>query len=260
MSGYRNDSEIRENLQDKLGSEFGVVYHKLHNRVLYSRMKLGEYNYMYRDAFIIGLMNEFAPRMFRLYRNVLLDSIVLDVAGFIEPAEMGRNKNLSLFSLSGFVLGEEESFVEPLTEVERCKFCSLLRQAKENGQGLKTYRNKYVAHTDYNSAVEANCDGITLKELLEGADSTLEACQSVLEFVAKRYLEQLFIEEYWDINSRQFAPGKFIVTSLQMYEWMKHHWHNYYRDGLSLPNHWTNPLKDEKEAEAQRNRISKGES
>ena len=261
MATSRNASERREDLQEKLGSEFGVAYHELHDRVLYSRIKLGEYNYLYRDTFIVGLMNKFAPLMFFVYQNVLLDSIVLDVTCLIEPARIGKNKNLSLFSLKNFVFSEEESCVKPLTKEGQRIFCSRLGVAEEKGQRLKKYRNKYVAHTDYNSAIEVNDDGITLMELLTEADSTLLACQSVLEFVAERYLDQSFeIEGYWDINSRQHEPGKFIVTSLQMYEWMEHHWHNYQRDGESLPRLASNPLQDEKEAEAQRNRISKGES
>ena len=229
--------------------------------MLNSSIKLGEYSYLYRDTFIVGLMNEFAPLLFRVYQNVLLDSIVLDVTCLIEPAKMGKNRNLSLFSLKNFVLGEEESWVKPLTKEEQPIFCSRLSVAEEKGRRLKKYRSKYVAHTDYNSAIEVNDDSITLMELLKEADSTLLACQSVLEFVAERYLDQSFeIEGYWDINSRQHEPGKFIVTSLQMYEWMKHHWHYYERDGVSLPRLASNPLQDEKEAEAQRNRISKVKS
>ena len=101
---------------------------------------------IYRELFDhsderIDILNECASAFFYFIEQTLLNDVLLSIAKITDPARTGKRENLTLYQLQEQIetLGEGQ-FSSQLRE--------LLADLNTKSVGIRTYRNKSLAHFD----------------------------------------------------------------------------------------------------------------
>ena len=94
---------------------------------------------LYANAETVTLMNQRAGAFFQQHQSLLVDKIFLELAKLFDPAESGKNKNLSLKLLM---------ILTPPSVIDSQKLNHQLNVAEKALGKLKTVRNKSICHND----------------------------------------------------------------------------------------------------------------
>lgn len=102
----------------------------------------------------IHIINKTNPSFFLMFQDLLFDYITLELSKLTDPADFGKNKNLSLH----FLL---EQMNDEINEIFRIKLLSILEELKEATELFRNRRNKKIAHFDVQSLNNKNEFGIS---------------------------------------------------------------------------------------------------
>jgi len=96
----------------------------------------------------VDILNRSAGFAIRTIQNSLTDSVILRIAKLTDPAKTGRFENLSLSNLI------DDLPSEPTDAVLRDHLATKLASIKTVVDGMRTIRNKRIAHRDHASAIK----------------------------------------------------------------------------------------------------------
>ena len=140
----RNADQIKEDDIKLMGEMLGTVYYELWQEVAWLHEKWGEYEELYvKKKSRINLMNQTAPLFFRIVQDTLWQNVLLNIARITDPIKSAGKKNLTLQILPSLVKDELHESITSMVKksVRKAEFC-------------RDWRNRHIAHMDYNLAIE----------------------------------------------------------------------------------------------------------
>lgn len=121
----------------------------------------------------IKLLNSAAPYVFGHIQNIFLDHILLGIARLTDSAQTGKNKNLS---------------IQTLTDLKGCQdfeeqFNTALNNALQSSKFCRELRNKVLAHNDLAKIQDATImlEEVTRVKIKEGIESIYQMLNIVSE-------------------------------------------------------------------------------
>jgi hypothetical protein len=122
------------------------------------------------------IINATAPHFFYMTRSLLVDTIYMGIAKLLDPAEQGKNNNLTL-----------ETIVISFTSVGSPQRASAERRLL-NVRGMFSpglvARNKILAHTDYDCSMDYNNSVIKMNLDQDVIGSVIVKLRRIIEEVA----------------------------------------------------------------------------
>jgi len=113
MNRYRNSEEVERDFIESLGEPLGKLFHALWQEFALLNTKWEEYVELYgTKPSRIELLNNAAPRFFRIVQDVLWDDLILHIARLTDPPQSKGKDNLTIRRLSHRI--EDEDFKKAL--------------------------------------------------------------------------------------------------------------------------------------------------
>ena len=178
MAQAKSAEAVRDGHLRVLGSELGQVYHALQNELIWLYAKWLEYRKLYATSpERVTLLNSAGPFLFRVVQDVLWDDVLLHVARLTDPPKSGRKSNMTIKRLAAVVSDPRLS-----SEIER-----LVSDAERLCAFAREWRNRHLAHCDFDLAVK--CRGVDplLPASRQHVDAALAALAAVLNRIEAHY-------------------------------------------------------------------------
>jgi hypothetical protein len=175
----RTAEEARADYERVMGSELGAIYNALWQQLAWLHSKWAEYVDLFgMKESRVSLMNEVAPRFFRLVQDSLWDDVLIHVARLTDPPKSAGRANLTIQRLPLVVDVAVKAEVEGKIAAALTS-CSFARD----------WRNRRIAHGDYALALDlpgANPLTPTSSQMVREA---LESLCEVINAVGLHYLD-----------------------------------------------------------------------
>jgi hypothetical protein len=175
----RTAAEARADYEQVMGSELGAIYNALWQQLAWLHSKWAEYVELFgtRES-RISLMNEAAPRFFRIVQDSLWDDVLVHVARLTDPPKSAGRANLTIQRLPLLVEVAVKAEVEAkiAAALTRCAFA-------------RDWRNRRIAHRDYELELDlpgANPLTPTSRQMVREA---LASLSEVINAVGLHYLD-----------------------------------------------------------------------
>jgi hypothetical protein len=175
----RTAAEARADYERVMGSELGAIYNSLWQQLAWLHSKWAEYVELFgtRES-RVSLMNEAAPRFFRIVQDSLWDDVLIHVARLTDPPKSAGRANLTIQRLPLLVEIAVKAEVEAkiAAALTRCGFA-------------RDWRNRRIAHGDYELELDipgANPLTPTSRQMVREA---LESLCDVINAVGLHYLD-----------------------------------------------------------------------
>lgn len=166
--------QVREEYLKVLGPALGPLYHALYEEVSWLHIKWKQYRILFAESpERIELLNRVAGSFFHVIQVVLWEDAVLHLARLTGPPQSVRKDNLTLSRLVA-------ALPEPTLALEVEK---LVEQAKRDAGFARDWRNRHLAHTDLELAVDDRATplpGIS-RENMERALASVRAVLNKIE-------------------------------------------------------------------------------
>lgn len=135
---------------DNLSDHLGPVYTEIDQDVtrLHANWKLILQLFGSQES--VDILNQSAGFAIRTIQDSLTDGVILRIAKLTDPAKTGRLENLSLASLI------EHLPSDPPVAKLRDRLATQLDSIGTAVDGMRTIRNKRIAHRDHASAIDPN--------------------------------------------------------------------------------------------------------
>jgi hypothetical protein len=151
------EQEIFEKVRTALHSKLGEVATLLHTL-----------EDLYTDTQVVARMNEYASAFFGQHQALLVDTLFLEIAKLFDPAQQGKNSNLSLPHLVK---------VSPFAHANEQVVKAQLELAKGALGRIPQLRNKFLAHNDLAHSGQAISESLaTMKDALALAKALFQLC------------------------------------------------------------------------------------
>ncbi|MEA5114769.1 MAG: hypothetical protein VB050_12160 [Geobacteraceae bacterium] len=149
MSRERTAEEVKQHHFESMGDELGGLYHALWNELAWLHSKWKEYVDLFgTKPSRIELINKAAGHFFRIAQDSLWEGTILHIARLTDPPKSAGKENLTIRKLPNLIKDEKtKDNVSRLVEV-----------AVENASFCRDWRNRHIAHKDFNLAVETGAD------------------------------------------------------------------------------------------------------
>src|SRR6266849_1641189 len=125
-----------------LPSQTQPLWDELHAEVVWLHWHWCIYCDLFASPPRVDLLNKCASTFFGVLQGILLDAVQLSVSRLGDPAETGRNRNLTLATLA-----ESLSTVSDEHFIMRLR--TLLSAYQAKSAQVRARRNKRIAHSDY---------------------------------------------------------------------------------------------------------------
>jgi hypothetical protein len=178
MSNRKAD-DIKKDMIDKLGNDFGSLIYTLYNEVTWLTFKWLEFSELYGSKETrIELLNHSAPFFFFTIQKVLWDNLILGIARLTDPSESMGKRNITLNAVPAFLSdinfrNEIEHDIDEL--ITESKFC-------------RDRRNKIIAHMDYDLGIDVQNAKALEPATRTKLRSVIESIQSIYNKVEFKYL------------------------------------------------------------------------
>jgi hypothetical protein len=175
----RTAAEARADYERVMGSELGAIYNALWPQLAWLHSKWAEYVELFgTKESRVCLMNEAAPRFFRIVQDSLWDDVLVHVARLTDPPKSAGRANLTIQRLPLLVEVTNKAEVEAkiAAALTRCAFA-------------RDWRNRRIAHRDYELELDlpgANPLTPTSRQMVREA---LESLCDVINAVGLHYLD-----------------------------------------------------------------------
>jgi len=161
---YLNENETLERDKETLGCELGTLYNTLKNVMLYLQSKFQLYDKLYGTEFSIKTLNNFSSEFFGIIQDILFDDIILHLNKLFDSSKGKGDKKVLNFNCLLELITEETLKV---------KVKNFWDEYNKKCEIIKTRRNKYIAHFDYDFFLEKKEYDISieykeLKEIIKG--------------------------------------------------------------------------------------------
>lgn len=149
MSRHRTADEVNQQHIEAMGEELGGLYHALWNELAWLNSKWMEYVELFgTKPSRIELINRAAGHFFKVVQDSLWEDSILHIARLTDPPKSAGKENLTIQKLPGVITDEKtKGNVARLVEV-----------AVENASFCRDWRNRHIAHKDFNLAMKTGVE------------------------------------------------------------------------------------------------------
>lgn len=180
-----SSDDVLTNYQDKLGPEFGIVFHGLWRDWVWALMRRDEFRTLFSKAEDVALLNALTGGGFTWdLQTIFWDDLLLRVCRLTDPAKMRNKRNLSVTHLPSFCKQVDSSLYERVN--------NLVNTADERAEFARDWRNRRISHSDYDRALGK--DDLALASL-EKVTLALDAIHAVLDAISDALLESNIANE-----------------------------------------------------------------
>ncbi|MGU3345806.1 AbiU2 domain-containing protein [Pseudomonas monsensis] len=135
----RNSEEILAHYLRTMGDPLGTAFWHLNQQILELHLVWEQYTQLFGEGEeTVNLLNRTAGLFFKVVQDELWDSVLLGVSKLTDPAQTGKNKNLSIRSLPDLIADS----------VLRGRVLDLCDEALKKAEHARDHRNKRIAHQD----------------------------------------------------------------------------------------------------------------
>ena len=192
---------------DKLGDDFGSIFHLLQIHWASAVMRSKEFQALFSDAATVELLNAIGGGGFIWdIQHILWDDLILRITRLTDPIQTGRKDNLTVRRLPEFCKNGLRIEVE-----------DLVKSADQCTTFARDWRNKHISHTDLNRAIDLDIEPLALASLQQ-INVALNAIHAVLDRISSCLLNENI---HNDIAYRPRA-GAFVAYSRQLVEAVKY--------------------------------------
>ncbi|MBK7438666.1 MAG: hypothetical protein IPI77_18385 [Saprospiraceae bacterium] len=135
-----NSAEVtKQGYIDKMGVEFGKVFHSLRNELIWLSIKWMEFQILYTKESRVALLNKAAPVFSHMLQNILLENIILSMAKITDQEKSGKYKSITTLLLPGYIDNVDLKHRIDLT----------VKKLSSLSKSFKDLRDKKIAHKDF---------------------------------------------------------------------------------------------------------------
>ncbi len=176
---HQTPEQVKEELIEHMGQEVGEVFFLLKQELFRIYVQWNEY----MEAFgtkedRVNMLNQAAGGFFKCVQDALWSNIILGLCRVTDPAQTGKNQNLSLDSLRHLVEYELSTQInQPMSAV------------KDKTKFARDWRNRHYAHSDLRLAKDETATPLepaSRKHVIEA----LDAIVSVMDEVEYHYMNR----------------------------------------------------------------------
>ena len=212
MGRSRTAEEVERDHLEAFGPRLGPLYHALYNEVAWIHAKWIQYRKLYaKSEKRTHLLKDTAPFFFRVFRDVLIDDVLLHLTRLTDQPSFGASKNLTLLRLPNAV-----------------KDCELRRQirhqvedAKSRTKKVRKWRNKRLAHRDLRLALrDPKVDPLPVVTI-DNIEKALNSVRETLNLVSRKYTGGVTAFEHFVVNGDVDALVSYLSLGYRTDEDMK---------------------------------------
>ena len=172
--------KVKQNHQDKLGEEFGAVFHGLWNDWAWGLMRTQEFRKLFNNAEDVELLNAISGGGFLWdIQHIFWDDLMLRVTRLTDPIRTARKDNLTVQRLPDFC-----------TDPELCNEVRRRVTVAVNAAGFaRDWRNRRISHRDLTQAIAPNAEPLAPANLRQVA-TALDAVHAVLNVISVHLLDE----------------------------------------------------------------------
>lgn len=170
--------KVKQEYQDKLGEEFGAVFHGLWNDWAWGVMRTKEFRELFSNAEDVGLLNAISGGGFLWdIQHIFWDDLILRVTRLTDLIRTSGKANLTVRRLPDFC-----------TDPELCNEVRRLVGVAVDAAGLaRDWRNQRISHRDLTQAIWPNAEPLAPVNLSQ-VENALDAIHAILNVISKRLL------------------------------------------------------------------------
>lgn len=148
----RSMDEVLADYISAMGQELGANFYELYRELVELHVLWQQYRQLFGDTTdTVHLLNRTAGLFFKIVQDELWDSVLLGVSRMTDPPGTGKNKNLTVQSLSPFI-------TDSALRVEAQDLCT---KAVAAAEFAREHRNKRIAHQDHNYLSNRNSNPLS---------------------------------------------------------------------------------------------------
>jgi len=159
-----------------MGLDLGRPYHRLWSECVWLHLKWNDYTTLFgTKSERIDMLNSAAPAFFKLIQDTMWEAIILHICRLTDPPKSFGKENLTLQCLPDLISIEAKPKLENLLNVakDKCTFAS-------------DWRNRHIAHRDFNLVLNQSAEPLAFASRRSVIDA-LEAIGAVLNAVEFQY-------------------------------------------------------------------------
>jgi len=195
--------EIRDKIIDKMGKELGERFLLLHAQLSYVFIEWDVFKGLFlKNKERVDVLNEASKLVTYCIHKSMLDSVILAICRFSDPAKTGKGAgaklNLSLANISDFL--EEKELKDA--------FADKVKSVQKKADFARKMRNKKIAHAD----LKKHLDNDDLDQVTQyNIDNVLSEIAAALNIVNK---EMLDTTTFYEDAIRSSKDEKVFITRL----------------------------------------------
>lgn len=175
----RTAAEARADYERVMGTELGAIYNALWQQLAWLHSKWAEYVDLFgTKESRVALMNEAAPRFFRIVQDSIWDDVLIHIARLTDPPKSAGRANLTIQRLPALVGAAVKAEVNGKIAV------ALTRSAF-----ARDWRNRRIAHGDYELALDLSAAIPLAPASRQMVREALESLCDVINAVGLHYLD-----------------------------------------------------------------------
>lgn len=175
----RTAAEARADYERVMGTELGAIYNALWQQLAWLHSKWAEYVDLFgTKESRVALMNEAAPRFFRIVQDSIWDDVLIHIARLTDPPKSAGRANLTIQRLPALVGAAVKAEVNGKIAV------ALTRSAF-----ARDWRNRRIAHGDYELALDLPAAIPLAPASRQMVREALESLCDVINAVGLHYLD-----------------------------------------------------------------------
>jgi hypothetical protein len=176
MSTEQTAEEIRQQYVVTMGEELGQQYHLLRDQCQWAHVKWNEFVELFgTNSGRIDLLNESAPRLFRIIQDALWEDMLLLLCRVTDRPAHGKKENLTIQNFSALVVPEIRAALD-----------LLVNKAEQKTEFARDWRNRRIAHKDLSLALQTSSNSLTPGSRAH-VKSALNAIANVLNCIEGHY-------------------------------------------------------------------------
>ena len=202
--------KVKQKYQNKLGEEFGLVFHGLWKDWILALMRMQEYIELFSNTEHVKLLNAITGGVFlRDIQLIFWDDLMLRVTRLTDPSSTSGKSNLTVKRLPDFC---KDKGAELHTEVS-----DRVKQASDAAEFARDWRNRSISHRDLALAIEPDAKPLAQASLRQ-VKTALDEVREVLRAISVPLLK----EEIADFVVTTPIARAFVCYTQQLAEAVKY--------------------------------------
>ena len=171
--------KVKQEYQNKLGEEFGAVFHGLRNDWAWGVMRTQEFGELFSNAEDVELLNSISGGGFLWdIQHIFWNDLMLRVTRLTDPSSTAGKGNLTVQRLPDFC-----------TDTELCNEVLRLVDVAVDAAGFaRDLRNRRISHRDLTQAISPNTEPLAPANLRQVA-TALDAVHAVLNVISMHLMD-----------------------------------------------------------------------